>query len=146
MDIDTNLYFSLFVQPNFPVITEDKDWVVGDTYDLLLSDKSTNRVRMEGIYAPENGMPYSRKGMEYLRSLSSLTTMREQKSLRPQADARKIYVSKMFSNTKTKTSDMVFICDIIYEASFAIFIRFYSPVFSIAKTVSIFGKYIHFTV
>jgi endonuclease YncB( thermonuclease family) len=42
----------------------------GDTYDLLLADKTTVRVRMEGIDAPEAGMPYSRKATDYLKELT----------------------------------------------------------------------------
>ena len=38
----------------------------GDTYDLLLDDMTTIRVRMEGIDAPEKGMPYSKKATQYL--------------------------------------------------------------------------------
>ena len=41
----------------------------GDTYDLLLENKKTVRVRMEGIDAPEIGMPYSRKATQYLGEL-----------------------------------------------------------------------------
>ena len=41
----------------------------GDTYDLLLEDKTTVRVRMEGIDAPESGMPFSKKAKQYLGEL-----------------------------------------------------------------------------
>lgn len=38
----------------------------GDTYDLLLEDKSQIRIRMEGIDAPEGGMPYYRVAKDTL--------------------------------------------------------------------------------
>ncbi|HRZ42714.1 MAG TPA: thermonuclease family protein [Bacteroidales bacterium] len=41
----------------------------GDTYDVLLPDHKTIRVRMEGIDAPERGMPFYRKSKQYLASL-----------------------------------------------------------------------------
>ncbi len=41
----------------------------GDTYDLLVEGKKTVRVRMEGIDAPERGMPYYRVAKQYLGSL-----------------------------------------------------------------------------
>jgi len=41
----------------------------GDTYDLLTDDKKTIRVRMEGIDAPEKGMPYYKVSKNYLGSL-----------------------------------------------------------------------------
>lgn len=41
----------------------------GDTYDLLLDGQRTTRVRMEGIDAPERGMPYYRVSKKYLGNL-----------------------------------------------------------------------------
>jgi endonuclease YncB( thermonuclease family) len=41
----------------------------GDTYDLLLEDHEIIRVRMEGIDAPEPGMPYSNLSKNYLGKL-----------------------------------------------------------------------------
>jgi len=41
----------------------------GDTYDILLSGNKTVRVRMEGIDAPERGMPFYRVSKNYLKSL-----------------------------------------------------------------------------
>lgn len=41
----------------------------GDTYDLLTDDKKTIRVRMEGIDAPEKGMPYYKASKNHLGSL-----------------------------------------------------------------------------
>lgn len=41
----------------------------GDTYDLLLEDKSQIRIRMEGIDAPEGGMPYYRVAKDSLASM-----------------------------------------------------------------------------
>lgn len=41
----------------------------GDTYDLLTKDKKTIRVRMEGIDAPEKGMPFYKVSKLYLGKL-----------------------------------------------------------------------------
>lgn len=41
----------------------------GDTYDLFLQGNKTIRVRMEGIDAPEKGMPFYQKSKKYLSSL-----------------------------------------------------------------------------
>jgi hypothetical protein len=41
----------------------------GDTYDLLLDDKTTIRIRMDGIDAPEKGMPFSQASKKYLDEL-----------------------------------------------------------------------------
>jgi endonuclease YncB( thermonuclease family) len=41
----------------------------GDTYDLLREDKTTLRIRMEGIDAPEKGMPFYRVSKKYLGEL-----------------------------------------------------------------------------
>jgi endonuclease YncB( thermonuclease family) len=41
----------------------------GDTYDLLLDDQTTIRIRMDGIDAPEKGMPFGKKAKQYLESL-----------------------------------------------------------------------------
>lgn len=41
----------------------------GDTYDLLIKDKTTIRIRMEGIDAPEKGMPFYRVSKNYLGKL-----------------------------------------------------------------------------
>ncbi len=41
----------------------------GDTYDILLADKTQKRIRMEGIDAPEKGMPFYRVSKNYLGSL-----------------------------------------------------------------------------
>lgn len=43
--------------------------VDGDTYDLLVAGNKTIRVRMEGIDAPERGMPYYKVSKKYLGSL-----------------------------------------------------------------------------
>ena len=48
----------------------------GDTYDLLLADNTIVRVRMEGIDAPENGMPFSRKAKSYLQELCKNQTVK----------------------------------------------------------------------
>lgn len=41
----------------------------GDTYDALIQGNKTIRIRMEGIDAPEKGMPFYRKSKSYLSSL-----------------------------------------------------------------------------
>ncbi len=42
----------------------------GDTYDILLGENKTVRVRMEGIDAPEKGMPYYKIAKNYLGKMS----------------------------------------------------------------------------
>lgn len=41
----------------------------GDTYDLLLDDNTTIRIRMNGIDAPEKWMPFGEKSKKYLGRL-----------------------------------------------------------------------------
>ncbi len=41
----------------------------GDTYDLLISENRTIRIRMTGIDAPERGMPYYQVSRRYLGEL-----------------------------------------------------------------------------
>ena len=41
----------------------------GDTYEILLDGNHTERIRMEGIDAPERGMPYYKVSKNYLGSL-----------------------------------------------------------------------------
>ena len=41
----------------------------GDTYDILLHGNKTLRIRMEGIDAPERGMPFYRVAKNYLGKL-----------------------------------------------------------------------------
>ena len=41
----------------------------GDTYDILIEGNSTIRVRMEGIDAPEKGMPYYKVAKKHLSEL-----------------------------------------------------------------------------
>ena len=43
--------------------------VDGDTYDILLVNNTTKRIRMEGIDAPERGMPFYKVAKDYLGSL-----------------------------------------------------------------------------
>jgi len=43
--------------------------VDGDTYDILLDDRITKRIRMEGIDAPERGMPFYKVAKDYLGTL-----------------------------------------------------------------------------
>jgi micrococcal nuclease len=46
--------------------------VDGDTYDLLTTNKTTYRIRMEGIDCPEKGMPYYYKAKKFLSELCYL--------------------------------------------------------------------------
>lgn len=41
----------------------------GDTYDMLINENQTIRVRMEGIDAPERGMPFYKVSKKYLGNL-----------------------------------------------------------------------------
>lgn len=41
----------------------------GDTYDILVTGNEIIRIRMEGIDAPEKGMPFYRKAKMYLSGL-----------------------------------------------------------------------------
>lgn len=41
----------------------------GDTFTFLSSGKSTYRIRLDGIDAPEKGMPYAKKSKEFLAAL-----------------------------------------------------------------------------
>lgn len=41
----------------------------GDTYDIFLEENKKVRVRMEGIDAPERGMPFHQKSKQYLSGL-----------------------------------------------------------------------------
>jgi endonuclease YncB( thermonuclease family) len=41
----------------------------GDTYDILLDNHTTKRIRMEGIDAPERGMPFYKLSKIYLGQL-----------------------------------------------------------------------------
>ena len=43
--------------------------VDGDTYDLLLKNNTTIRIRMAGIDAPEKGMPFYKVAKDYLGKL-----------------------------------------------------------------------------
>jgi endonuclease YncB( thermonuclease family) len=52
----------------------------GDTYELLLEDNSTIRVRMDGIDAPEKGMPFSKKAKNYLTTLCKDQTITVEKT------------------------------------------------------------------
>jgi len=52
----------------------------GDTYDLLLKNKTTIRVRMDGIDAPEKGMPYSKKATQFLGELCKEQTVKINKA------------------------------------------------------------------
>ena len=43
--------------------------VDGDTYDILLNNNITKRIRMEGIDAPERGMAFYKSAKDYLGAL-----------------------------------------------------------------------------
>jgi micrococcal nuclease len=69
LTIFTCLLFSISVfSGNFVSGKAIKVWD-GDTYDLLLDNKTRMRIRMDGIDAPEKGMPYSRVSKKYLGQL-----------------------------------------------------------------------------
>lgn len=48
----------------------------GDTYDILLDGHNTVRIRMEGIDAPEKGMPFYKKAKRHLSDLCFGKTVR----------------------------------------------------------------------
>ena len=48
----------------------------GDTYDILLSGNKTVRIRMEGIDAPEKGMPFYKAAKKHLSVLCFGKTIR----------------------------------------------------------------------
>lgn len=48
----------------------------GDTYDILIAGNKTVRVRMEGIDAPEKGMPFCNVAKKYLRDLCIQKTVK----------------------------------------------------------------------
>lgn len=50
----------------------------GDTYDLLIEQGNTIRIRMEGIDAPEGGMPYYRVSKDSLKKILSNETIEVQ--------------------------------------------------------------------
>ena len=52
-----------------PLIGKVIKIVDGDTYDILLDNKITKRIRMEGIDAPERGMPFYKVSKDYLGQL-----------------------------------------------------------------------------
>ena len=55
------------------VLTEHSGKVIkivdGDTYDILLKDNISKRIRMDGIDAPERGMPFYKVSKDYLGDL-----------------------------------------------------------------------------
>jgi endonuclease YncB( thermonuclease family) len=52
----------------------------GDTYDLLLENNTTIRIRMDGIDAPEKGMPFSKASKRHLGELCQGQTIKVSKS------------------------------------------------------------------
>ena len=58
---------------NVPIQSEISGKVIkivdGDTYDILLDNLTTKRIRMEGIDAPERGMPFYKVAKDYLGTL-----------------------------------------------------------------------------
>ena len=55
------------------VLTDQSGKVIkivdGDTYDILLKNNIAKRIRMEGIDAPERGMPFYKVAKDYLGDL-----------------------------------------------------------------------------
>jgi micrococcal nuclease len=60
-----------YVQPDIALKTYKVVGVVdGDTFDVFdIEKKSASRIRMNGIDAPERGMPYNKKAKQYLSNL-----------------------------------------------------------------------------
>ena len=56
--------------------------VDGDTYDILFDDKTTERIRMEGIDAPERGMAFYKVSKDYLGALCFGQTIRIERTNR----------------------------------------------------------------
>ena len=50
--------------------------VDGDTYDILLDNHTTKRIRMEGIDTPERGMAFYKVAKDYLATLCFEQTVR----------------------------------------------------------------------
>jgi micrococcal nuclease len=50
--------------------------VDGDTYDILLDNNTTKRIRMDAIDAPERGMPFYKVSKDYLGTLCFGQTVR----------------------------------------------------------------------
>lgn len=48
----------------------------GDTYDILIEGNKTIRIRMDGIDAPEKGMPYYKVAKNYLANLCFQKTIK----------------------------------------------------------------------
>lgn len=72
------LFLILFISCNSNGLEESKQLFCtgkiisildGDTYDLLIKDNKTLRVRIEGIDAPEKGMSFYRVSKNYLSKL-----------------------------------------------------------------------------
>ena len=67
------LILNCYSKNNIAVHSEVNGKVVkivdGDTYDVLLDNLVTKRIRMEGIDAPERGMPFYKVAKDYLGTL-----------------------------------------------------------------------------
>ena len=67
------LLIGCFAKNSMPTQTRISGKVIkivdGDTYDILLADNTTKRIRMAGIDAPERGMPFYKASKDYLGAL-----------------------------------------------------------------------------
>lgn len=77
------LMLGCFSNPKKELSTEFKGRVIkivdGDTYDILLDNKITQRIRMAGIDAPERRMPFYQVAKDYLGKLcfNQIVTIRK---------------------------------------------------------------------
>lgn len=76
----------------------------GDTYQLLLNDNQTVRIRMEGIDAPEGGMPYYRVSKKYLTNLAANAMV---KSVIIDIDHYNRFVCRTYLDRKELSAEML---------------------------------------
>lgn len=76
----------------------------GDTFTFLSKRKVSYRIRLDGIDAPEKGMPYARKAKEYLAALL-LNQVIELRVI--SIDRYERYICKVYCNQKEVNLQMV---------------------------------------
>lgn len=76
----------------------------GDTFTFLSSRKARYKIRLDGIDAPEKGMPYARKAKEYLAALL-LNQVIELRVI--SIDRYERYICKVYCNQKEVNLQMV---------------------------------------